>query len=1029
MIHSTKKYVIIWVQEKFMNNKQLGQKIAQLRKQNNLSQKELAEKLCVSNKTISKWECGNGSPDFETMQKLANILSISLDDFSKAEKQSIKQEDKQSKQENVASNISKKKIAIISSIISSCIVLILTIFLLCYLFIPRNPNVQESNLFTINQEQSELYCSVDNNKEILHLSNSLKLPQNNKWKLYYDVNGMVEIPSKTVNLQVGDNIFYIVVENTAGETKTYKTIIRRKPLYVVTFNTNGGDPITQQIVMEDNFAEFITPTREGYVFSCWDYDFSKPITSNITINASWIANNLEITYWANNGTSSSTTQNIVYGTEVSLKDKNEFTKTGYTLSSWNTKSDGTGIEYQVNYTFYNFNIPQNLELFAMWSPTLYSINYYTNNGYKGENPDTYSIESETIILTNASKDGYEFIGWYSDNSYNHKVDTINEGSYGHLNLFAKYLPIEYSITYYLDGGTNNKNIKTYTIETETITLTSPEKNGYGFIGWYLEDTFENKIEVVEKGNYGDLKLFARWEKIFETTADGTSIKNLTIYGKTLSSIFIPDTLYGNSITGIEKNAFYNNKNLKEINIPNEVTIIGEGAFRGCSNLIKITIPEKIHTIGKGAFEECVNMIEINFNATNCQDLSNGNDVFINAGINSTGIIVNFGSSVQRVPAYLFSSRHTSITSSSDIFNPKILEINFRDNSHCTTIGDFAFYNLYNISEINLPSSITNIGENSLCATNLVNINVHHANNSFSSYNGVLYTKDYSTLLFAPMAKTNYTIPSSVKIIENNAFYKCSKLTTINFEHGSNLVKIGDNAFNKCSNLSEFIIPNTVQTIGKGAFNGCTKFTTITIPQNIINLGDMAFGNCNNLKEINYNATNCSDWTSYGNGIFSGVGTNTEGVIVNIGANVTKIPAYLFYIDQYSNSKIVSIIFQQNSVCKTIGERAFNGCNNLTELILPNSIETIEEYAFAFCRNLNSIVIPQNVEIINKGTFACCENLNNIYLCHDKETADLLGILESNDNFVNANKFFYSVEEPSDEGYYWYFSDEGLIVVW
>lgn len=82
-----------------MNNKQLGQRIAELRKQNNLSQKELAEKLCVSNKTISKWECGNGSPDFETMQKLANIFSISLDDFSKSEKQTIKQEEnKQIKQ-------------------------------------------------------------------------------------------------------------------------------------------------------------------------------------------------------------------------------------------------------------------------------------------------------------------------------------------------------------------------------------------------------------------------------------------------------------------------------------------------------------------------------------------------------------------------------------------------------------------------------------------------------------------------------------------------------------------------------------------------------------------------------------------------------------------------------------------------------------------------------------------------------------------------------------------------------------------
>ena len=1004
----------------------ISKRIAELRKQNNLSQKELADKLCVSNKTISKWECGNGTPDIDILNKMSEIFKVTLDELVKDQKYFAKENTKHTS--SLKKETFNKKNAIIFSLITFAVVCIITVSLLCYFFIPRNPNIQESSLFTINQEQSELYCSVDNNKEILSLSNSLELPRNNKWKLY-DANGMVEISSKTVNLQVGDNIFYIVVENSAGETKTYKTTIRRKPLYVVTFNTNGGEPITQQIVMEDNFAEFIKPNREGYIFNCWDYDFSKPITSNITINASWIANNLEIIYWANNGTDNSITQNIVYDTEVNLKDKNEFTKTGYTLSSWNTKSDGTGIKYEVNYKFDNFNISQSLELFAIWSPTLYSINYYTNNGSKGENPDIYSIESETIILTNASKDGYEFVGWYSDNSYNNKVETINEGSYGDINLFAKYLPIEYSITYYLDGGTNNENIKTYTIETETINLTSPEKSGYGFIGWYLEYTFENKIEVIAKGNYGNLNLYARWEKIFETTEDGNSIKNLTTYGKTLPSIYIPDTLYGNIITSIEKNAFVFNENLKEINIPNTVTSIGEGAFRSCSNLTKITIPESVYTIGKVAFMDCVNIIEINFNAINCQDLSDGNDVFLNVGRNSTGVIANIGSFVKKIPSYLFSSRHTGIIASTGEFNPKILEINFRENSQCTTIGNFAFYNLNNISEINLPASITNIGENALCSTNLVNINVNSDNNVFSSYNGVLFTKDYSTLLFTPRAKTTYTIPSSVQIIKNDAFNKCEKLMTINFETGSNLVKIGDYAFNQCSNLSEFIIPNTVQTIGRGAFNGCIKFTTITIPQNIISLGDFAFGNCNNLKEINYNATNCSDWTSYGNGIFIGVGTNTEGVIVNIGTNVTKIPAYLFYIDQYSNSKIISIIFQRNSLCKTIGERAFNGCNNLTKIILPNSIETIGEYAFAFCRNLNSIVIPQNVEIISKGTFACCDNLNSIYFCHDKETVDLIEILESNENFVNASRYYYSLEEPLDEDNYWYFNDDGLIVVW
>ena len=70
----------------------LGRKIAELRKQNNLSQQDLANKLNVSNKTISKWECGNSVPDIEILNSLAKIFNVSIDklvneqdDFNKKE--------------------------------------------------------------------------------------------------------------------------------------------------------------------------------------------------------------------------------------------------------------------------------------------------------------------------------------------------------------------------------------------------------------------------------------------------------------------------------------------------------------------------------------------------------------------------------------------------------------------------------------------------------------------------------------------------------------------------------------------------------------------------------------------------------------------------------------------------------------------------------------------------------------------------------------------------------------------------------
>ena len=63
-----------------MNNKvTIGEKITYLRKKNNLSQRNLASKLNISNKTVSKWECDLGTPDLETLKKLSNMFNLSID--------------------------------------------------------------------------------------------------------------------------------------------------------------------------------------------------------------------------------------------------------------------------------------------------------------------------------------------------------------------------------------------------------------------------------------------------------------------------------------------------------------------------------------------------------------------------------------------------------------------------------------------------------------------------------------------------------------------------------------------------------------------------------------------------------------------------------------------------------------------------------------------------------------------------------------------------------------------------------------
>lgn len=66
-----------------MDNTQTGRLIAELRKKQGLTQQQLADKLNLSNKTISKWESGSGSPDISNLPILADTLGVTVDELLK----------------------------------------------------------------------------------------------------------------------------------------------------------------------------------------------------------------------------------------------------------------------------------------------------------------------------------------------------------------------------------------------------------------------------------------------------------------------------------------------------------------------------------------------------------------------------------------------------------------------------------------------------------------------------------------------------------------------------------------------------------------------------------------------------------------------------------------------------------------------------------------------------------------------------------------------------------------------------------
>nr|MCR4672705.1 leucine-rich repeat protein [Lachnospiraceae bacterium] len=187
-----------------------------------------------------------------------------------------------------------------------------------------------------------------------------------------------------------------------------------------------------------------------------------------------------------------------YGTAVTAPEDPD--REGYTFDGWTPEIPST--------------MPaENLTVTAVWTPVTYTITYVLDGGTNAaSNPESYTIETDTIDLANATRAGYTFGGWYSDSEFRNQVSQIIKGSTGNVTLYAKWTTDDYTITYNLGGGlVAQANPTAYSITTETFTLNNPTREGYTFAGWTGTDLEEATITVtVTKGSMGDREYTATW---------------------------------------------------------------------------------------------------------------------------------------------------------------------------------------------------------------------------------------------------------------------------------------------------------------------------------------------------------------------------------------------------------------------------------------------------------------------------------------------------------------------------------------
>ena len=142
--------------------------------------------------------------------------------------------------------------------------------------------------------------------------------------------------------------------------------------------------------------------------------------------------------------------------------------------------------------------------------TKYTVSFYVNNLLlKSEEVTSGSkITAPDVEVAN----GYEVSEWYSLEN-NHKIPWSFTGSVvtSNISLYLDNTPIEYTITYKLNGGVNNdENPSIYTIVSDNITLKDPYKGGYFFLGWYSDADFKTIASTISKGSTGNKTFYAKY---------------------------------------------------------------------------------------------------------------------------------------------------------------------------------------------------------------------------------------------------------------------------------------------------------------------------------------------------------------------------------------------------------------------------------------------------------------------------------------------------------------------------------------
>lgn len=383
-------------------------------------------------------------------------------------------------------------------------------------------------------------------------------------------------------------------------------------------------------------------------------------------------------------------------------------------------------------------------------------------------------------------------------------------------------------------------------------------------------------------------------------------------------------------------SFHCCKKLEKIEMPEncELEIIGDHSF-SFTSIESIKIPPHVKRITWKTFHSCQNLKKI--------------EIPENSELEVIERFAFFSSSIESIcfPVHL-----TEIEERAFNFCKKLRKVEFPENSELKIIGSFAFFGT-SLQYLSIPSSMVDFKEGWCCETpKLTDINIfQNGNQNIMLYENTfilgkssLKSDTFDVLIFARRDIVNAVIPPFIKEIGPYAFNLCEQLESVEIPSDSCLQKIDKEAFSRSS------------------------IECLSFPSNVVELKDGWCCQSSSLFNINIYLKEDQNFVYFDDKFILGKSDQKSDI---------------FDVLVFARRDIEVAIIP--SFIKIIGSYAFNECEVLESVIIPDDSELQRIGKYAFSKSpIESISIPPHLTQICESAFLECQQLRHVNIPTDSE---------------------------------------------